>query len=572
MPRTAEGMPVMNKRHVVAYSLFLLAVVVVLYSGSVDGEFVWDDVELIVRDPKIQAGTDFTQIITHPFGRNAHRDDALFYRPVTTLSYFLNHRLGGGRPVSFRLVNIVLHALVSIEVFLLILVLFRNSGIAIAASLLFAVHPAHVPSVAWISGRTDLLCALFLLGAVLSYVIARADPSRPKLKLLSYACLVLAMGSKEVGVFLVLCIVLVDFCREEWSWRRVLGKADKVYYSVIMALTVAFVIVRSLIVTKPGPVTSLSEVASRCLDAPARLVVYLRSLCIPWNLSGIHFLPEEASPWFLAIGCLAIVATVLGLIWCRREAAILLGACWFVIFLLPALILAPVNMYAASDHLLYLPSVGWSLSMAGLLALMVRDVPRPRLATRMAGGVLAVVCAVCSVECVRAAAAWRSDPALWRNMVQRFPKHPYPWSRLGSLLREKGDLAEAERTYRTGLSHHPSRWNLWFGLAEVAILRRDYDTAERHLNEAMRRESGHAEIHNNLGNIYYLRKDYARAVHAYKQALSLDRRDYKAMYNLGMVLELSGDLTAARPYYRMFLEGAPAQFEAQKQSLRARLD
>lgn len=559
-----------NARQVALYSLCLFVLAAGTYWRSVGGDFAWDDNPLILADARVQQSEGLASVFTQPFSTPTVEWQVSYYRPVTTLSYVLNHWLSGNRPFSYHLLNVLLHGMASVEVFLLTLAVFGSAGAALAAAVLFALHPAHVPSVAWVSGRTDSLCAVFLLAALLFYAMARTRRRPWKLKALSLACFVAALGSKEAAFLFPAAVLLLDLCRAGFSLRAAIRQADKLYYGMVLALLGAFVAAHHAITSHHGGGLSAATLLAGLQTSPLRLSMYLRSLCFPFGLSGFY-LAEETTVRAVLLGYIPAAALLALATWRRRDRMVLFGILWFVVFLVPVLNVVPLGVYTGGDHLLYLPSVGGILAIVGLLAAAVRAVPNARAAGRVSVATLAVVSCLFAWETQRYIGFWHDDVSLWRHLVQGNPGSALAHNSLGLALLDKGDVVAAERAFRDGLSAEPGDWRLWFGLAEVSVRRGDYAAAERYLREAMTRDSAHSLIHYYLGNIACLRKDYAGARAAYEQAVRLNPRDYQSMYSLGRVLEMTGCPAEARRHFEEFIRSAPAAFDAPKRELRARL-
>src|SRR5579862_2830602 len=161
--------------------LLILLLVLISYGQSLDYGFVWDDHQLIVDNPKIKSVESIRQVLTNDFWNVGYgrRDDTRgFYRPLITLSYLADYSIWGLNPKGYHLTNVIAHAIASVLAYFLALILLRRPTHALLSAVLFAVHPTHVESVCWISGRTDVFCGVFFLLAWIA-VLRLLETSRP---------------------------------------------------------------------------------------------------------------------------------------------------------------------------------------------------------------------------------------------------------------------------------------------------------------------------------------------------------------------------------------------------------
>jgi len=199
--------------------VLLLGTAVVPYLGTLDADLVWDDRSL-VGDRRFVAPDVLWQVVTGDFfGKSDEVYQYGYYRPLTTLSYYLTWRLVGEQPLLYHLSNISLHAACTLLLAVWLKLLIGSRVAAVIGALLFAVHPVHVESVAWVSGRTDVLCALVLLTVLILMTLrhwpslrseAEAPGSWSGRGLLATAILLTAVApfAKEMALFLPLAVLV----------------------------------------------------------------------------------------------------------------------------------------------------------------------------------------------------------------------------------------------------------------------------------------------------------------------------------------------------------------------------
>ena len=224
-----------TRTRVTLLCLLLAAVVLSAGSNTLHHGFVFDDVTLI------QQNTDVTEL---NWGRILGR---IGYRPIRTLTYALNFALGGTNPFGYHLFNVLLHAANAILTFFLFRHLLGRLDASFLGAMLFAVHPVQTASVAYVSGRKDLLAAFFLLLAALLYVGWRRRGGRVRAAFTGLS-LALAVLSKEVAVVFPALLVLIDFFgapegrrhRDGKSLKEALKKSARLYILATVALAAAY--------------------------------------------------------------------------------------------------------------------------------------------------------------------------------------------------------------------------------------------------------------------------------------------------------------------------------------------
>ncbi len=344
--------------------LFILwGLTVAAYSPSLSGSWVLDDPNYIVGNPVLRKASQWHRFFTDPNALTADANQArMMYRPLTGLSFAINHALGGQNPFWYHLASVSLHGINVVLVFLLCLYLLGPDAWipAWAGALFFAVHPANVEAVAYISGsRATLLSLFFSAGAVLLYADKRRSP-RPRLRsalaLTAFAC---ALLSKESSVFILVLIPAHDFLFREREtlrerWRR---------WWPYLAVFAVFLLCRRL---------ALGQWAQRGLWGGTLWTHVLFSIQGLFRDVQIGFWPTKLRACYsfpsgpgLILGSLWKGAALISFGWItyylvRLRSSAGLGLLWFGAALLPVSNLLPIDALAA-DRFLYAPTVGLAL-------------------------------------------------------------------------------------------------------------------------------------------------------------------------------------------------------------------
>ncbi|MBM3324002.1 hypothetical protein FJY69_11080, partial [candidate division WOR-3 bacterium] len=376
---------------------------ILLYAPSLKFGFVWDDRPLVVENPEVAGANPlplFARSFTHSWSERGLGPHA-YYRPLVTMSFWLDHRLWRLNPAGYHLTNVILNALCAGLVAALAAVLLKSAWPALFAGLLFALHPAHVESVAFISGRTDLMMALFLLLALLSLVRTRNLPASATLYALALLC-------KEAAIlFPVLAFLYLARGARRPVWR---------FGFALVAVAAIYLIGRGLILHGPGPTwgdVSLTQRVFLVLNAIGRyavtaLVPFRHQLSYP-DLAGF-----AAPGWPTLAGVVALAAS-LYVAWRKRGSAVGLGSGLFILTILPAGNFFPPGPSYLSERLLYLPSAGAVLVVVALAA------RASGWRSRAAAAVGLLACLAMAVNARQRLPVWADELSLCRTMVRERP-------------------------------------------------------------------------------------------------------------------------------------------------------
>ncbi|MEE8411757.1 MAG: tetratricopeptide repeat protein [Acidobacteriota bacterium] len=418
---------------------------------SLAGDFVWDDRPLIVENALIKNVDRLDEILTRGFTESGDDHDRFrsFFRPVIGVSYFVDHTIWGLKPFGFHLTNLLLHFACCLLVLRLGLDERLDPRAAFAGAALFAVHPVHVESVAWISGRTDLIACAFVLGALVCHT--RRGNGRTVFRLASWMLFAVALYSKEMAVTFPVIVFASGWLRAAGNGRWRCAIAASAPFFVILGLYMAS---RSSVLGGQGePFYTLEPLA---WIATGMFVVarYLTLLLLPLGLDG-HY-PYPALETLLdprAVIGAAMLALVGFAAWrlARAKSPALFWLVWAGLTLTPVLIFGRFGNVLLADRFLYLPSVGAALLAAyGVHAAQGSERSRRRvfatvgLAIVLLGGLAASRSRV-----------WANDHRLFSAMLETSPRSALVHNNLGMALYHREDLPGAIDHFRTAIEFAP---------------------------------------------------------------------------------------------------------------------
>ncbi len=446
----------------------------------------------------------------------------------------------GLHPSVMHITNVVLHAA---NTLLLLAWLRRATGrlwpSAVVAAL-FALHPLHVESVAWITERKDVLSTLFLLLAIHAYSAHARRPAAWR-----YAALigsfVLGLLAKPMLVTLPLLLLLCDVWPigrlpiDQWSgaawrrWREAIIEKWPLFVIAAVGAVLVFVTQRA------GGAMAFSDLmplSRRLANALVSTVIYVWQTLVPRNLAVLYPYPDAIPAWQVA-GAIALLLAVTGAALGSRRPAIVAGWAWFLIALAPVSGIIQVGVQPRADRFTYVPLIG-------LFIAVVWGLWEWASARRIAGRTLAAIAVVVSVACAygssRQLGYWRDSVTLWARAVDVTPGPGGEQAHfeLARQLVEVGRLPEAVDHYRTAVQLNPE-WGGAYGLLGIAYgkLGREEEAREAY-EHGLRLEPDQPEVENNLGVILASRGRMEEAAQHFEAAAKLKADFDMARANLGL--------------------------------------
>jgi tetratricopeptide (TPR) repeat protein len=500
------------------YALVFLLVLLSLlsYAQTFNYDFCYDDDRLVLKRAEDYKNPRFLSIVFKvPFWGFSPTGAGNYYRPIVTLTYWLNYMLFGLKPGYYHALNLLVHTANGILLFFIILRISGRKELSFFTSALFLTHPIHTASVAWISGRTDLLALMFMLLAYLFFVEARVskNPWPTSLGILTGSAFLSALLCKEAVLLFPAIMIVSDglgFLSKETGkkkWPLLLP-----YLSAGLALLFYFGL-RSNALHSSLPPDLFKEALSwkAIFHIPSIVTYYVKAMLYPvvfylqphWIVSTSL---SDFSMWLAWLIFLGLIAAFI----LARQTSIRIGLCIFFATVIPVLYSFvadnPVNEYWA-----YLPSVGFAVILgAGLYRLNQWKKAPVRLGTALSILVLLLYVPLC----------WLRNPhlkdniALFTDGIKRSPDKTVYYLNLGAAYAKKGDLEKAK--------------TLW----------------ERALTIDPKTESANS----NLG-IYYVKKgDLAKAIEYFEKELLINPDYIPALLDIGKTYLSAGQPEKAIPY------------------------
>ncbi|MDD5098071.1 MAG: tetratricopeptide repeat protein, partial [Candidatus Omnitrophica bacterium] len=494
------------------------------YSNSLHNPFIWDDDGLIVKNPVIRSWLNLPKA----FSSDLYSGVALganFYRPLQSISYMWDYHFWQLDPYGYHITNIFLQVLVAFLVFLLGCFILKEKKIAIAAAIFFALNPLHTEAVTYISGRAEMLMAVFLLSSLLLFIKGR--------NLFAWVAFVFALLSKELAVVFPLIILayILYYRRQELKKKIDIVKLVLPFLAIVLLYLLLRLTLLNFTYTHP-PALAKYPFILRLMVLPDIIFTYFKLLVLPVGLHMSWTLNRLTAPVWVCLNWVIFIAICFALAFLLRKyksrKAFGFMLAWFVVFLAPQAGILPINAFIA-EHFLYLPSISFFMLVAWLLNKYLRR--------------NLFYCAVILLAIFYGSLTftrnfdWQDAEVFYKKIITFSPNSFQAHNNLGLQFEYKHlyDLACIE--YKKALEIEPSLIearsnlaNLYFKMGKFREARKEYSAVEKNVppNKA-------GELQNNIGCVYEVEGARDLALARYKLALSLDPGLNFAHFNIARV-------------------------------------
>ena len=553
----------------------LCLLVAVSYFPALSAGFVWDDM-VLTGSTSLRTWSGLAEIWFTPSGLSQHEGH---YWPLLYTLFWLEHKLWGLTPLGYHVVNLLLHT----GVVLLLWRLLRRLGVPGAwfAAAVFAVHPLHVESVAWVIGRKDILATLFYLSSVLAYIRFTEMPRggrRGGHYLLAMMLFVLGLLSKSITVTLPAALLL-------WHWWRhgrvTMADFRRTLPFFLVGLGIALADY-AYYIGNQHTAFAYSPL-ERGLIAARALAFYAGKLLWPAGLTGVYPRWEPGIGDLLAWGCVAGFAAVVAVLWHWRRRlgrGPLTGVLFFAVALSPVLGFVDFGYMWYSfvaDRYQYLAGIGLIAVAAGaagracqwgLGALPAHRTRPARLAIGVAG---AAILAVAGLLTWNQAGIYRDSVTFFTHVTTHNPQARDAHFNLGNYLQLEGRYGEVHAAYQTALARQPDNPELLNNIGALLQKQGRHEEAIARFREALRRNPRHQKALRNIAVALINQRRYAEGVAAVQQMIArypddaqahqlaglglfhLDRKA-EALQHYDRALVLNPNLETAREQRKQFFE------------------
>ena len=538
----------MSKYRNVILLIALMFITVLVFYPVLNAGFVeLDDSVMIEGNWKINS-VSFSSVKSLLFDSHFR-----LYHPLVNMSLFAETVVFGKDPYFYHSDNLILHLLNTILVFFVFFALTRkNFFAAFITSAIFACHPVNVESVAWITGRKDVLYAFFFLLSLLFYLKSyfTTQEKTKRYYVLSLIFFICSCLSKSMAVTLPAVLILFD-----WFLGRNIDKKVLLKYIPFFIATAVF-----SYITYSGyyfPYEKSAHTAYSMfinfISAHFNIIFYVMKFVNPSKLSVIYpyFFDNSAPPDFILYSpALVYSVLVLVLFSLKKSKKIFLGAVFFLITVLPVINIFPTGISPVADRYVYIPFLGFSYLAAELVIFLFKNIKTKFLKTALAVFLFAVFASMC-VKTNLQAKVWHNTETLFNNQIKNYPMQmPQAYSTRGVFYSKNKMIKLAEKDLISALIIDKYS-GAAFSLAGIRQEEKKYGEAVKLYSLISPANPNSTLAYCNLAKIYAILKDEEKAGKFIEKALNnkINPTYVFAYYNVGKYYENAGDYDKALEYY-----------------------
>lgn len=536
----------------------IIFISILLYLNTLSNTFVYDDAYVISENYFIKSWGNLPKLFTRdylPFSGE------LSYRPVVTLTYFIDYAIWGLNPLGYHLTNIILH---TINVFLFYVFtknIFRNQSLAAFSTLLFLSHPILTETVNAVCYREDILASIFFLLAFIYFAKILVSSRKEEIftqtnmrfvlfYIISCGSYLLALFSKEMAITLPILLIIFDLLFSSWNKLQPPStllriKRWFVFYSGYIVITIFYLFIRFVILKNTFKIIDVYP--TNIFTMTKVVASYVKLLFIPVNLNADYYIPDirGMSVSFMLSSMFIISALVIIARLYKVNRLLFFFCLWFFIALLPVLGIVPIGNIMAERYL-YLPIAGF----CGIAGSIVTNSVFRKIGVIIIGILLLSL----QIGVIWRNGVWQNDTTLWSSTYQREPNSARACSNLGNTYFKNNRYEDAIQMYKKSLSlpfSYPFiHFNLGATYEKVGLI----DKAIEEYKASISRNSDNTLAFNNLGIVYDKQGFYDMAIEAYTNALASNPYFPLTHNNLGNTYEHMGNPEKAMAEYTAALK------------------
>lgn len=540
--------------------LFIASLAIIIYVGTLKNGFTYDDDGIIINNTFIKSLDNLPQLAQMAYFA---RSGELTYRPVTTLSYFLDYAVFGLKAWGYHLTSVLIHAANGVLLYTFLVLLFRTTSclLPLFISILFITHPVLSEAVNAISFREDLLAFFFYIATLTLYLHLRKMVIRQLLSaytLYFASCLLyfMALLSKEMA----LSFLLMIYCYE-WVYldrkRGVISIHLNKLFLGYAAVTLIYVYLRFFYFHNPVSGFASWSLIERILTMPWLIISCLKLILFPISLSADYDINPITSTFShqLIFPLIAVVSLIAIAVRAKEtDKELSFGILFFIIALVPIYNIIPLrNPFA--ERYLYLPVAGITIAIGSLIHHIFKIEVTLKIWKIIF--ILIILLSIYSLAAIKRNTDWKDGYSLWSDTIKKMPNSGRSHHNLGNAYLHQGKPDKAIEEYKIALRLRPDLVAVRNSLGYAYYLQGRFDEAISEYMTVLRFEPDNVDAHNNLGNLYDLQVRQEEAAIEYMTALKLNPYDAAVHNNLGLIFYKQGQLKEAENEYMTALKLNP---------------
>lgn len=521
-----------NTPRILLYAAVVLIASLLVYARTADYDFTWLDDTIFIKD--FESYNRSANAYSTSFKRGVFNETKdTYYRPLLLNSFVFDYKRSRSTEIEpYHATNIALHCISAILVLWLLLRCRISPEVSAVLALIFAVHPVLGQAVAWIPGRNDTLLAMFVLSFLITATryIDSISVYAHSLVVVQSLFLLCAMFTKETGIIAAPVAAMLVLFVQRANWKST--KTLVLGASWILTPLVWWMFRSNATVLNQG--LTIADISSNLLYRLPLVPQYLGKIFVPINLSPFPTLEDTST----TIGLVATILLVVGIIWflyTKKSAStsqeefsqtwrtILTGTIWFLLFLLPVMIVPRALNDQTFEHRLYVPIIGLLLLLAPILSTV-----KNKNYILGGGAILALIFATINIQRLD---VFSDKMKFWNQAVTDSPNSAYANMMLGSRIDANVQDAKSIELIKKAHSLNPTEKYVNYYMGNMYWAKNDFTNAEKHYKEEVK-ENPMPELLFRLARTAFERKDTKSAQGFLERYVSLAPSDVQAQNNL----------------------------------------
>jgi Flp pilus assembly protein TadD len=537
MTKTIKFTGKKDPRTALLYCFIIATVTFISFSSSLNDGFTnWDDDKYVTNNPYLRNFSidNVKSNVAFKYG---------YYQPLTMLSYMVEFAAFQLHPLGYHLANILLHCINALLVFALINGLTGRIKISLLVSLLFALHPLRVESVAWISERKDVLSSLFYFLSLLSYVRYLKKAQRRSY----WSCMlffVLSLLSKPMAISGPLVLLLIDYLMNKKTIK--INLSNKIPFFAVAAVCAILTYATQ---KSAGAIAEYPSLWLRMCVPFYGMLFYIVKTIVPMHLSAFYPFPTNPDNGLKAQILLSPLLTVgiASAVYYSRTYSkkAVFGALFFLVTIAPVIQIVLVGKFIVAERYTYIPLIGlYFVCAEGLAFLYNNKLKNSGLTKKILPAGLCVLLFVYACITYQRCGVWKDSLTLWNDVITKYPV-AFAYNHRGVAYHAQADYTSAIRDYSRAIMLEPAYAMAYNnrGLSYQAV--KNNDGAIKDFTEAIKLDPTFAQSFTSRGIAYHAKGDYDRAISDYTQAIALNPKYVKAYLDRGAAFQFKGDYDQA---------------------------
>jgi len=575
-----------NNNYIALYLTLIIVLTFIAFSNCLNNGFAWDDDIQVVNNHDIRALTTFniSKIFTSYY--------IGMYQPLTTLSYAIEYKFAGLNPLLYHADNLLLHLLNVILVFFLIYSLTNKINISAIVVLFFGIHPMNVETVAWVSARSNLLCTLFFLGGLITYIkyvrksTVHSLQSTEKSQSIKYYFLTLllfifSLLSKSAAVCFPLVLILIDyylpglhrlncdnydksFKFQVLSFKLLLNKIPFFVIALLIGIVNIYSHKEGIADTSPS-FSIIDRIFLVCYSTS----FYIIKLFIPTGLCALHFYPVKLSgllpiEYYLSAAFLAVVIVLIVLIKQGQLKKDILFGAFFYLFTI-ALVIQILSLGGnaiTAERYSYLPYIGLVFAVGTIYDNSKIKNQKSKVKNLLIYIFLFIVVIVLSATSYNRNKVWVSSLVLYSDMIEKNPNYDEGYYNRATIYSSMKQYPEAINDYSMAIKLKPNYYDAFNNRGVANFNLKKYEEALKDYDMAIKIKPDFIDAYKNRGVIYCDLKEYNKAIEDYDIAIKLNPNYAEGYENRGTINAMLKNYKGALKDYNVLIELKPNRASA----------